>query len=160
MRYAGLQEASGLAEGALSYARCRSRQQENSRIPVRVAPESDLPRGGFDSRKHRRRAKTKSQKDFGRFLGIALNSSSELEYHLILARDTNNMPEKEFLSLVGQTITVRKMLYALLKRVAEAEAPTATGDAPDQRTKPPAAPPKAGSQNSKPPAAPPTAAGG
>jgi four helix bundle protein len=102
----------------------------------------------------------KSQKEFGRFLTIALNSSSELEYHLILARDTNNMPEKEFLSLVGQTITVRKMLYALLKRVAEAEAPTATGDAPDQRTKPPAAPPKAGSQNSKPPAAPPKAAGG
>ncbi len=34
----------------------------------------------------------KSQKDFGRFLSIALNSSSELEYHLILARDTKNIP--------------------------------------------------------------------
>jgi four helix bundle protein len=101
----------------------------------------------------------RSQRDFGRFLSIALNSSSELEYHLILARDTKNMPEKEFLSLVGQTITVRKMLYALLKRVAEAEASPTTGDAPDQGPKPSAAPPKAASQNPKPQAAPPTAAG-
>jgi four helix bundle protein len=88
----------------------------------------------------------KSQKDFGRFLSIALNSSSELEYHLILARDTNNMPEKEFLSLVGQTITVRKMLYALIKRVAEVEASPETGDAPHQSPKPPTAPPKAATQ--------------
>jgi S23 ribosomal protein. len=30
----------------------------------------------------------KSENEFGRFLGYALNSSSELEYHLIVARDT------------------------------------------------------------------------
>ena len=29
----------------------------------------------------------KSEKEFSRFLGYALNSSSELEYHLIVARD-------------------------------------------------------------------------
>ena len=69
------------------------------------------------------------------------------------------MPEKEFLSLVGQTITVRKMLYALLKRVTEAEASPATDDAPDQSPKPPAAPLKGASQNPKPQAAPPKAAG-
>ncbi len=102
----------------------------------------------------------KSQKDFGRFLSVALNSSSELEYHLILARDTKNMPEKEFLSLVGQTITVRKMLYALLKRVAESEKPSpATGNESDQSPEPRAKKPDAASQNPKPPAAPPKAAG-
>jgi four helix bundle protein len=102
----------------------------------------------------------KSQKDFGRFLSIALNSSSELEYHLILARDTENLPEKEFLSLVGQTITVRKMLYALLKRVAESESTSlAVGNESDQSPKPSAKESKAESQNSKPPAAPPKAAG-
>ena len=30
----------------------------------------------------------KSENEFGRFLGYALNSSSELEYHLIVACDT------------------------------------------------------------------------
>jgi four helix bundle protein len=102
----------------------------------------------------------KSQRDFGRFLSIALNSSSELEYHLILARDTNNMPENEFILLVGQTITVRKMLYALLKRVAESESTSLTpGNESDQSSKPPAKKPKVPSQNPKPPAAPPKAAG-
>ena len=56
-----------------------------------------------------------SEKEFARFLRYALNSSSELEYHLILARDTKTISENDFLSLVTQTIRVRKMLYALLK---------------------------------------------
>ena len=102
----------------------------------------------------------KSQKDFGRFLGIALSSSSELEYHLILARDTKNIPESEFISLVAQTIRVRKMLYALLKRVAESENTSPTlRDGPDQSPEPPAKKPQAASQSPKPPAAPPKAAG-
>lgn len=53
-----------------------------------------------------------------RFLGYALNSSSELEYHLIVARVTQVIPEGDFISMVDQTITVRKMLYGLLKRVS------------------------------------------
>ena len=102
----------------------------------------------------------KSQRDFGRFLSIALSSSSELEYHLILARDTNNMPENEFILLVGQTITVRKMLYALLKRVAESESTSLTAGTESGRSpKPPAKKPKAAGRNPKPPAAPPKAAG-
>jgi len=56
-----------------------------------------------------------SERDFARFLRYALNSSSELEYHLILAHDTKVVSEEDFLSLVTQTIRVRKMLYALLK---------------------------------------------
>ena len=56
-----------------------------------------------------------SEKEFARFLRYALNSSSELEYHLILAHDTKVISEEDFLSLVTQTIRVRKMLYALLK---------------------------------------------
>jgi len=60
----------------------------------------------------------RSENEFGRFLGYALNSSSELEYHLIVARDTKVIPESEFVSLISQTITVRKMLYGLLKRLS------------------------------------------
>lgn len=59
----------------------------------------------------------KSEKEFGRFLGYALSSSSELEYHLIVARDTKVIPESDFVSLISQTITVRKMLYGLIKRL-------------------------------------------
>ena len=58
-----------------------------------------------------------SEREFARFLGIAASSSSELESHLIFARDANIIGEAEFVSLVGQTIEVRKMLYALIKRV-------------------------------------------
>ena len=102
----------------------------------------------------------KSQKEFARFLNMALNSSSELEYHLILARDTKIIPEGEFVSLVAETIRVRKMLYGLLKRVAEPEKPPpATSKASDQSPEPSAKRPEAASQNSEPPAAPPKAAG-
>ncbi len=71
----------------------------------------------------------KSEKEFGRFLGYALNSSSELEYHLIVARDTKVMAESEFVSLVSQTITVRKMLYGLLKRLSTPVKDSAQGTA-------------------------------
>ena len=58
-----------------------------------------------------------SEKEFARFLRYALHSASELEYHIILARDTKVVPADECISLLEQTITVRKMLYALLKRL-------------------------------------------
>ena len=53
-----------------------------------------------------------SEKEFGRFLGYALNSSSELEHHLIVARDLKVISESTFVSLVSQTITVRKCCMA------------------------------------------------
>jgi four helix bundle protein len=37
-----------------------------------------------------------SGKEFGRFLSIALKSSSELEYHLIVARDTRAISLSDF----------------------------------------------------------------
>jgi four helix bundle protein len=80
----------------------------------------------------------RSEKEFARFLSIALNSASELEYHLILARDTKIIPESEFVSLVSETIRVRKMLYALLKRLATPGA--------QKSPQPPAAPPTAPSR--------------
>jgi len=61
----------------------------------------------------------KSEKEFARFLGYALHSSSELEHHLIVARDIKVIPEADFHSLNSQTITVRKMLYGLLKRLSD-----------------------------------------
>jgi four helix bundle protein len=58
-----------------------------------------------------------SRKEFARFLRFALNSTSELEYHLTVARDTEAIEAIDFDSLSAQTIEVRKMLHGLLKRV-------------------------------------------
>jgi four helix bundle protein len=58
-----------------------------------------------------------SRKDFGRFIRFALNSSSELEYHLTVARDIEAISATDSASLLAQTIEVRKMLHGLLKRV-------------------------------------------
>jgi four helix bundle protein len=62
-----------------------------------------------------RRQTTDAQ--FARYLGYALNSASELEYHLIVARDTRIITEADFAIVVAQTISVRKMLYTLITRL-------------------------------------------
>ena len=58
-----------------------------------------------------------SAKEFGRFLSIAIKSSSELEYHLILASDLHLITRNDFSSLTDQTIQVRRMLYVLRTKV-------------------------------------------
>jgi four helix bundle protein len=58
-----------------------------------------------------------SAKEFGRFLSIAIKSSSELEYHLLLAADLQIISKSDFTSLSDQTVETRKMLYALRTRV-------------------------------------------
>jgi len=59
----------------------------------------------------------RSGREFGRFLDIALKSTSELEYHLILAREIRTISLSDFESLSAQAIEVRKMLYGLRARV-------------------------------------------
>jgi four helix bundle protein len=56
-------------------------------------------------------------KEFARFIGYALNSASELESHLIMARDIRVMGVSEFEALSSRTIEVRKMLHGLQNRV-------------------------------------------
>jgi four helix bundle protein len=59
----------------------------------------------------------KSGREFSRYIRISLNSSSELEYHLLLAKDFEVMPAEVFTTLVSETIQIRKMLYGLLRHV-------------------------------------------
>ena len=73
-----------------------------------------------------------SEKEFARFLGIAVASASELESHLIFARDANLISENDFVSLVSQTIVVRKMLYALIKRISGSQPHAAPLKAPSR----------------------------
>ena len=56
-----------------------------------------------------------SAREFSRFLRIALNSTSELEYHLLAARDLKVVHASDTLTLITQVIEVRKMLYGLLR---------------------------------------------
>jgi four helix bundle protein len=93
-----------------------------------------------------------SDKQFGRFLSYALNSASELEHHLIVARDTKNIPESDFVPLISQTITVRKMLYGLIRRLTIPDS-----DSTPKKTTPPKTPQE--SAGSPPEAAPLTAPG-
>ena len=71
----------------------------------------------------------KSGREFARFLDIALKSTSELEYHLIIARDIGALSLNNFESISAQTIEVRKMLYGLRTRVT-APTPKATNNVP------------------------------
>jgi four helix bundle protein len=61
----------------------------------------------------------KSEKDFGRFLGYSLGSASELENHLITARDVHAISETDFTATVAQVVDVRKMLHGLITRLQE-----------------------------------------
>ena len=59
-----------------------------------------------------------SAREYSRFLRIALNSTSELEYHLLAARDLATVPPSHSLTLITQVIERRKMLYGLLRYLA------------------------------------------
>lgn len=59
-----------------------------------------------------------SAKQFSRFLLIALNSTTELEYHFIAARDLGIIPKNDSLNLLSEIIEVRKMLHGLRRTLA------------------------------------------
>jgi four helix bundle protein len=52
-----------------------------------------------------------------RFLQIASGSASELDYHLLLAKDLKYLAEIDYARLSGQLLEFRKMLTALLQKV-------------------------------------------
>lgn len=54
---------------------------------------------------------------FGRFVGIALGSASELEYHLLLASDLGLLDEKTHDELANETTGIERMLVASMKAV-------------------------------------------
>lgn len=59
----------------------------------------------------------KSEAEFCRFLRYALSSTSELEYHLIIARDINVIKPADFVEVLTPLKEVRMMLFGLLKRL-------------------------------------------
>jgi four helix bundle protein len=55
--------------------------------------------------------------DFARFLQIALGSASELEYHLLLARDLGYLNVARHETMQVDTVEVKKMLTSLIQKL-------------------------------------------
>lgn len=68
----------------------------------------------------------KTEAAFARYLRIAMGSASELEYHLLAARDMGAISGSEHLSLQSQVTEVRMMLHGLVRRLESNDAPRST----------------------------------
>jgi four helix bundle protein len=55
--------------------------------------------------------------EFQRYLQIASGSASELDYHLLLARDLGFVEDVDYQRLSSELLQVRKMLTSLLQKV-------------------------------------------
>ena len=57
--------------------------------------------------------------EFARFVLIAMGSASELDYHLLLARDLAFLQPKDYERLAAELAEIRRMLTSLLLKVKE-----------------------------------------
>ncbi len=58
--------------------------------------------------------------ELGRFMVIAMGSASELEYHLLLARDLGYLGAQDYQELSQRTGEVKRMLSTLITKVRPA----------------------------------------
>lgn len=64
--------------------------------------------------------------EFARFLQIASGSASEVEYHLLLARDLGMLAEDAHGRLSDNVQEIKRMLTTLLKKIRESQAKAAS----------------------------------
>lgn len=55
--------------------------------------------------------------ELARFLQIGMGSASEVEYHILLAKDLNLLSKKIYDDLNGRVVEVKRMLASLLLKV-------------------------------------------
>jgi four helix bundle protein len=58
-----------------------------------------------------------SDPDFARFLQIALGSTHETEYYLLLSKDLKYLPEEKYQELKSNISEIKSMLIALIKKI-------------------------------------------
>lgn len=58
-----------------------------------------------------------SEPELARFLVMAMGSASELEYHLLLAKDLGILPDAAYSTTQPQVIEVKRMLASLIKKL-------------------------------------------
>jgi len=56
--------------------------------------------------------------DFARFLHMAMSSATELDYHLILARDLNLLNTTDYEQLARSVTEVKRMLASFIQKLA------------------------------------------
>jgi four helix bundle protein len=56
--------------------------------------------------------------ELARFLNIALGSTSELEYHLLLSRDLNLLDATTYEPLAAGTVELKRMLTSLVQKLS------------------------------------------
>lgn len=56
-------------------------------------------------------------KELARFLEIAIGSSSELEYQLLLSHDLGFIKDSDFKSLTAETVEVKKMMISFFQKL-------------------------------------------
>ena len=59
--------------------------------------------------------------EFGRFLRMSMGSATEVEYHLLLARDLGMLSNVEHERLTKMTSEIERMLWSLIKTVKESK---------------------------------------
>jgi four helix bundle protein len=62
-----------------------------------------------------------SDAELARYLGIALGSTNELDYHLLLARDLAYLPSPAYEHLAAETQGVAKILTAFINRLRQSK---------------------------------------
>ena len=67
------------------------------------------------------------QREFARFLQMAMASASELEYHLLLAAELGILQRSAYEQLESQVKEVKRMLTSLIKRIRSDEASAKSG---------------------------------
>jgi four helix bundle protein len=55
--------------------------------------------------------------DFGRFVQNAMGSSSEVEYHFLLAKDLDYLAADRYATLDDEITRIKRMLASLLRRI-------------------------------------------
>ena len=59
----------------------------------------------------------RTNREFGRFVRIAMGSASELDYHLILSRDLGLLKSDDYQRVARDLTEVSKMLSSLLNKI-------------------------------------------
>jgi len=67
----------------------------------------------------------RSDRELARFLRIGMGSATETECHLLIARDLDYLPGKEFSQLESALNEVKRMLHSLIERICSSEEPAA-----------------------------------
>ncbi|GAB5494342.1 MAG: four helix bundle protein [Phototrophicaceae bacterium] len=60
-----------------------------------------------------------SEAKLARYMQISMGSASELEYHLLLAKDLTYLEETQYEELNDATVEVKKMLAPFIKRLRQ-----------------------------------------